>query len=131
MLQTNPAQFCCFVYGSRLWFNQAINQSKLLFSAVGYIHTHNITTMLKCIQLCLRSLVYYGLALNSGSLAGDIYVNNAAGGLMELGAALLCLPAIAKFGCRNSVAFSLFLASFSCLFSTVAIQFAANNQGID
>nr|CAB3266154.1 solute carrier family 22 member 4-like [Phallusia mammillata] len=77
------------------------------------------------------SLVYYGLTLNSGALAGNIFINNAAGGLMELMAALVSGPAIAKFGCRNSVIFYEFLASFSCLVSTIAIQFANSNKAVE
>ena len=29
-------------------------------------------------------MVYYGLSLNAGSLAGDIFLNNALNGLVEL-----------------------------------------------
>ena len=33
---------------------------------------------------CVVSMVYYGLSLNAGSLAGNMYLNNAANGLLEI-----------------------------------------------
>lgn len=37
------------------------------------------------------SLVYYGLSLNAGALAGDIFVNNALNGVFEIVSDILAI----------------------------------------
>uniref|UniRef100_H2XWP1 Major facilitator superfamily (MFS) profile domain-containing protein n=1 Tax=Ciona intestinalis TaxID=7719 RepID=H2XWP1_CIOIN len=70
----------------------------------------------------VTSLVYYGLILNGGSLAGDIFWNNALGGLVEVFADITFYFMVLKVGVRNLVATTLFIASFSCIASTVVAQ---------
>ena len=75
-------------------------------------------------------MVYYGLVLNIGSLVGNIFVNNAVGGLMELLAMLFAIPLISFIGFTRTIGYSLFFASVTCLASTVALQFGSHIAGI-
>ena len=75
------------------------------------------------------SLVYYGISLNSGALAGNIYVNHALGGVMEFAACSLCIVAISRFGCRNWTVITLVLCGLSCLLSTIALHVGAGVTG--
>ncbi|XP_076805151.1 solute carrier family 22 member 15-like isoform X1 [Clavelina lepadiformis] len=78
----------------------------------------------------ITSLVYYGISLNSGALAGNIYVNHALGGAMDIIAISLCIVAISKFGCRNCTVMTLVLCGLSCLLSTVALHVGAGVTAI-
>ena len=66
----------------------------------GEIHNYTCIDILKSRKLlifslimaflwCTSALVYYGLALNTGSLAGDPYLNFFLGALVELPAAII------------------------------------------
>ncbi|CAK8684969.1 unnamed protein product [Clavelina lepadiformis] len=79
----------------------------------------------------IASMVYYGLVLNIGSLVGNIFVNNAVGGLMELLAMLFAIPLISFIGFTRTIGYSLFFASVTCLASTVALQFGSHIAGIE
>lgn len=74
------------------------------------------------------SLLYYGLCLNGGSLAGNIFVNHALGGTVELAACFLSSWLLIKFGRRNVVVASLTLSAVSCLLSTVVIQLGGGSK---
>uniref|UniRef100_A0A8C5PLH6 Major facilitator superfamily (MFS) profile domain-containing protein n=1 Tax=Leptobrachium leishanense TaxID=445787 RepID=A0A8C5PLH6_9ANUR len=65
------------------------------------------------------SLVYYGLTLNAGDLKGNLYVNVALSGLVELPAFPLCLFFIERKWCGRGRATAGFLtfAGFACLFT--------------
>jgi len=66
--------------------------------------------------------VYYGLVLIGGSLPGNIFVNNAIGGLMEILACMVAIPCIMWKGFTITVSASLYFASVSCLISTLLAQ---------
>ncbi|CAK8678776.1 unnamed protein product [Clavelina lepadiformis] len=74
----------------------------------------------------ITSMVYYGLILNTGSLVGNIFINNAIGGLMELLADTVAIPVISFIGFTRTKGYSLFIASVTCLASTVALQFGSH-----
>ncbi|XP_053306451.1 solute carrier family 22 member 15-like [Spea bombifrons] len=65
------------------------------------------------------SLVYYGLTLNAGELKGNLYLNVALYGLVEVPAFPLCLFFIEKKWCGRGRATSGFLvfAGFACIFT--------------
>uniref|UniRef100_A0A2R5L514 Putative organic cation/carnitine transporter n=1 Tax=Ornithodoros turicata TaxID=34597 RepID=A0A2R5L514_9ACAR len=62
----------------------------------------------------VNSLVYYGLSLSAGSLAGDTYVNFAAMSLVEIPAVLLCTTALHWVGRRKVLSTLLLLAGTFC-----------------
>lgn len=57
-------------------------------------------------------MVYYGVMLNVSSWAGDVFVNNAIGGAVEIPAYLICVPLL-YWGRRNSLALMLCLAGIT------------------
>ncbi|XP_078488593.1 organic cation transporter-like protein [Ciona intestinalis] len=79
----------------------------------------------------VTSLVYYGLILNGGSLAGDIFWNNALGGLVEVFADITFYFMVLKVGVRNLVATTLYIASFSCIASTIVAQTGSGNTALE
>ncbi|XP_038599229.1 solute carrier family 22 member 15-like [Tachyglossus aculeatus] len=66
------------------------------------------------------SLVYYGLTLNAGELKGNLYINIALYGLVEVPAFPLCIFFIEKSwaGRQKTTATFLTFAGFACIFST-------------
>ena len=73
-------------------------------------------------------MVYYGLTLNSGELHGNVYVNNALGGVTEAIAVFLCLPGINYLGCRKLVSASLLLSSIACLTATTLVELSGDSE---
>ncbi|XP_071987461.1 solute carrier family 22 member 15-like isoform X2 [Engystomops pustulosus] len=71
------------------------------------------------LSLYVCSLVYYGLTLNAGELKGNLYVNVALYGLVEVPAFPLCLFFIEKSwsGRGKSTAGFLVFAGLSCMFT--------------
>ncbi|XP_044276348.1 solute carrier family 22 member 15-like isoform X2 [Varanus komodoensis] len=65
------------------------------------------------------SLVYYGLTLNAGELGGNLYLNVALSGLVEVPAFPLCMFFIEKSwsGRRRSTTAFLIFAGLSCIFT--------------
>nr|XP_039273911.1 organic cation transporter protein-like isoform X1 [Styela clava]XP_039273912.1 organic cation transporter protein-like isoform X1 [Styela clava] len=76
------------------------------------------------------SLVYYGLSLNVGNLAGDDYVNNTLSGLVELIAFPIVILTIDRFGRRIILCISLIFGGLSCLGSTVANVYAEESEAL-
>ena len=68
-------------------------------------------------------LTYYGLSLNAGSLAGNIYLNSFLLGLVEIPAVLLCVVIINRrpLGRRLTVSFSAILFGASGLLIAIFI----------
>ena len=76
----------------------------------------------------LFSLLYYGLTMNGGSLAGDPFLNNTLLGLMEVLASVLAIFMVSRLGLVKTITGSLFVAAASCLLSSLAVQLG---RGID
>ncbi|CAM5156568.1 unnamed protein product [Natator depressus] len=74
------------------------------------------------------SLVYYGLTFNAGELGGNLYLNVALYGLIEVPAFPLCMFFIEKSwsGRRKTTTFFLIFAGFTCIF----IMFLPENSGL-
>lgn len=63
------------------------------------------------------SMVYYGLSLNAGSLAGDIYLNNSLNGLLEVVGYFLVQFTMDRFGRRAIMVWFFFIQGCACLAS--------------
>jgi len=83
------------------------------------------TTLNVMFNWFVNSLVYYGLSLNVGSLAGDVYLNNALSGIVEAAAYLICAFTIDRFSRKKLLAGCLLVGGTFCLVSTVFNHFAA------
>ena len=67
----------------------------------------------------VNSLVYYGISLNTGVLAGDPYLNATYSALVELLAIVTCHFAIGRFGRKYPYSLNMLLAGVSL----IVIQF--------
>nr|XP_026693822.1 organic cation transporter protein-like isoform X2 [Ciona intestinalis] len=76
------------------------------------------------------NLVFYGLALNVGSLSGDPYTNAGINGAIEIVGTALILFA-PWTGKRNLLCASFLFCSISCFASTVCVEFANGNQALE
>nr|XP_039273590.1 organic cation transporter protein-like [Styela clava] len=72
------------------------------------------------------SLVYYGLSLNVGSLAGDDRVNNLLGGVCEIASCVIVILTMDRFGRRPIVSIGFLLGGISCILSTVCNYFSSD-----
>lgn len=75
------------------------------------------------------SLAYFGLALNSGNLSVDVYLNFGLSGLVEFPAYLIVTYLVERFGRRVLLASLMIIGGISCLSTILSIQFA--EQGTD
>lgn len=62
----------------------------------------------------VNAMVYYGVSLNVSSFAGDVFINNAIAGAVELPAYFICVPLL-YWSRKKSLAITLLLAGI-CLF---------------
>lgn len=74
-------------------------------------------------------LVYFGLTLNMSNLAGDLYVNSALSGLVEIPALAASILFLIKLGRRWPLCLTLVVGGLACL-STMAIPTNSNYQWI-
>jgi len=77
------------------------------------------------------ALVYYGLSLNAGSLSGNIFVNNALNGCIELIAYFFVQFTIDILGRRVLLCSMFTLQGVSCILSTVLTELADGNEAMD
>ncbi|XP_064619847.1 organic cation transporter protein-like [Lineus longissimus] len=77
-----------------------------------------------CFNWGAVSMVYYGLALNSGRLVGDIFVNFLVSGLVEFPAMAFAIFTLNPFGRKKVHAFCMCLAGTSCIASIFVMLFA-------
>ncbi|XP_072155757.1 organic cation transporter protein isoform X1 [Bemisia tabaci] len=73
-------------------------------------------------------LVYYGLVLNLSKL-GDIYVNTAISGAVELPAIILSIFILLRTGRRKPLSYTMLGAGIPCLLMTVVTYFSGNRDG--
>jgi len=78
----------------------------------------------------VNSLVYYGLSLNSGALAGDDYVNNTLNGLVEFPAYILLSFTMDRLGRKPLLSGCLLVGGLACLGSTTVLQFAGDSTSL-
>lgn len=63
----------------------------------------------------VAAFVYYGLTINSVSLAGDKYVNFALNMAMEIVASLLIVMALERFGRKRSIFVAFLVCGVACV----------------
>ena len=67
------------------------------------------------------SVVYYGMSFNTGSMAGNVYLNTFLSAFVEIPAYLAIIPCMQKFGRRHSDGWSLIIAGTCCYLSALLI----------
>ena len=70
-------------------------------------------------------MVFYGLSLNAGKLAGDLYVNFELLGIMEIGAYAMCLLLLNRVGRKRLHIICMILGGGACL-STILVNLYAD-----
>jgi len=78
----------------------------------------------------VNSLVYYGLSLNSGSLAGTDFLNNTLNGLVEFVAYFFIIATMDRLGRRFLLSGCFCLGGIGCLTSTVITHYANGNPAL-
>ncbi|GJQ74449.1 hypothetical protein Trydic_g21319 [Trypoxylus dichotomus] len=73
-----------------------------------------ITLLLSVIWFTVY-LIYYGLVLNVGNIGGDLYVNSALSGLVEVPAIAISIVFLLKMGRRWPMTLTLVFSGISCL----------------
>lgn len=67
-------------------------------------------------------LCFYGLAQYMGEIGGNIFVNVASSGLIELPGAFLCIYLMEKFGRRNTLLSANLVTAVACILITFLPQ---------
>jgi len=89
-----------------------------------------LITLNLCFNWFVESLVYYGVALNAGSLPGDLYVNNVLNGCVEIASYIICILTMDRIGRRIVLSGSLFIAGFGLLISLLLLEFGEDNPSL-
>ncbi|XP_022293454.2 organic cation transporter protein-like [Crassostrea virginica] len=74
-----------------------------------------VRTLVIFVNWCVVSMVYYGLSLNSGNLAGDFYLNFFLTGLVEFPAHTLCLVLLDRTGRKKLLCACMVLGGLACI----------------
>ncbi|KAK3098565.1 hypothetical protein FSP39_020715 [Pinctada imbricata] len=74
-----------------------------------------IRTLIIFFNWAVVSMVYYGLSLNSGNLAGDFYLNFFLSGVVEFPAYTLCLVLLDRIGRKKLHASCMILGGLACV----------------
>nr|XP_022294855.1 organic cation transporter protein-like [Crassostrea virginica] len=74
-----------------------------------------VRTLVIFVNWCVVSMVYYGLYLNSGTLAGDFYLNFFLTGLVEFPAYTLCLVLLDRTGRKKLHCACMVLGGLACI----------------
>ncbi|XP_071798882.1 solute carrier family 22 member 15-like [Asterias amurensis] len=104
---------------SMLSLNSRINETKVKAShgTLDLFRTPimRMRMMILMITWFTCCLTYYGLTFGASGLGGNMYINLALSGLVEVPASLLSVCSLNRLGRRPTMAGSLFIASVSCL----------------
>ncbi|XP_076821885.1 organic cation transporter protein-like isoform X3 [Clavelina lepadiformis] len=76
----------------------------------------------------VNALVYYGVSLNVASLSGDVFLNNALGGIFEIGIYLFVIFFMDRTGRRLMLSLTFTVAGVGLLASTIVNIFAGQDQ---
>lgn len=84
--------------------------------------------MMRLVILCynwlVSAMVYYGLSLNSGNLAGNIYINFELMALVEIFGYVICLLGLNRIGRRNLHIPSMLVGGGACLSTIFPVLYA-------
>nr|CAD7571643.1 unnamed protein product [Timema californicum] len=81
-----------------------------------------LTTLCLYFNWLVCGFCFYGLAQYMGHLGGDIFVNIAVSGLIEMPGCVVCIYFMGRFGRRNTMISSQMLAAAACLLIAVVPQ---------
>lgn len=80
------------------------------------------------------SMVFYGLAMNSGNIGGSLYLNFFMSSFAEFLGFALCLGALHKTGRRSVFAVSILISGVACIITIFPVLYAnagKNRNNVD
>nr|XP_039273412.1 organic cation transporter protein-like [Styela clava] len=89
-----------------------------------------IVTLKVGFNWAVNSMVYYGISLNAGSLAGDIFLNNIYAGVLEIASYTVCAATMDFVGRRLLLTITLTGAGVALLVSTIVNAFADGDESL-
>lgn len=92
--------------------------------------TMRILVLLLMFNWFCCSFIYFGISINAGALAGNVFINNFLNGVMELVAFFILAFTLDRFGRRRILICSHFLAGLGLLASMLVTSFS-NQQNSD
>lgn len=125
-------------------WNKVVLPEGALFDQNGLEEEQNTASILQLFThktLCVRtlliffnwmvvSLAYFGLALNSGNLSVDLYLNFGLSGLVEFPAYLIVTYLVERFGRRLPYTISMIIGGISCISTVLSIKFVQKGSEI-
>ena len=75
-------------------------------------------------------MVYYGLSLNSGNLAGDFYLNFFLTGLVEFPAYTLCLVLLDRTGRKKLHCACMVLGGLACICTIFTVLYVEKREAL-
>lgn len=75
------------------------------------------------------ALVYFGLALNSENLNGNLYLNFGLAGIVEIPAYLLVIVLVDRFGRRRLYSIWMIIGGLACLSTILPIEYEPEGKG--
>jgi len=103
-------------------FDEVYQREKLSHAFTSPRFIIRLTIICYCWLVC--AMVFYGLSLNAGKLAGDIYVNFELMGLMEMAAYGLCLLLLNRVGRKPMQIACMVVGGGACLSTIFVVVFA-------
>ena len=76
------------------------------------------------------AFAYFGLALNTENLAGDLYLNFAISGLVEVPAYFLVLGLVDRIGRRMLYCICMLVGGVSCASTVLALEYGPGGKTI-
>ena len=76
-------------------------------------------------------MVYYGLSLNSGNLAGDFYLNFFLTGLVEFPAYTLCLVLLDRTGRKKLLCACMVLGGLACICTIFTVLYVEKREALN
>ena len=74
------------------------------------------------------SMVFYGLAMNSGNIGGSLYLNFFMSSFAEFLGFALCLVALHKTGRRSVFAVSILISGVTCIITIFPVLYASGGK---
>ncbi|XP_062581641.1 organic cation transporter protein-like [Saccostrea cucullata] len=87
-----------------------------------------VRTIIIFLNWCVVSMVYYGLSLNSGNLAGDFYLNFFLTGLVEFPAYTLCLVLLDRIGRKKLHCACMVLGGLACICTIFTVLYIGKSH---
>lgn len=97
----------------------------ICLSFIRYVnHVFFINLLFLHLSRLVASMVFYGLSLNSGNLAGNLYVNFELMGLVEIIAYIICLALLNRTGRKILYIVCMIVGGGACLSTIFTVLFA-------